>query len=107
MSQSEPRNPFYFLLLAVSFLFAMTAIASAVVLTAEQKSIDPAQLPAPWMQAVSRDGWKWLLAELAAMIVLGLLSMGLDHLRRLQKERALGTISPAPKDRPPVEDQSG
>ncbi len=107
MPESEPRNPFYFLLLAVSFLFALTALACAVALTVEQKGIDPGRPPAPWQQAVGRDGWKWLLCEVAAMIVLGLLSMGLDRLRRLQKERALGAIPSDRKDHPPVGNQSG
>ena len=39
----------------------------------------------------------WLLVEVAGMIVFGLLSMGLDRLRRLQSERAQAKISP-PQD---------
>jgi hypothetical protein len=100
MSQPEPRNPFYFLLLAASFLFVLTALACTVALTVEQKGVDAAS-PSPLRQAIEQDGWKWLLCEVAAMIVLGCLSMGLDHLRRLQKERAAGTIPPEKKENPP------
>ena len=46
------------------------------------------------------DGWRWLLWEVAAMIVFGLLSMGLDRLRRLQKERAAVTIPPSQQPPP-------
>jgi hypothetical protein len=103
MPSSEPRNPFYLLLLLVSLLFVITALAVAVVLTVEQKGIDPGH-PSPLRQAVERDGAKWLLYEVAAMIVLGLLSMGLDRLRRLQKERSAGTMPAGENDRP---NQSG
>jgi hypothetical protein len=98
MAASEPRNPFYFLLLAVSLLFAVTALACAVALTLQQKSVD-ARPPSPLREAVQRDGWKWLLYEVAAMIVLGLFSMGLDRLRRLQKERTVDTIPPKDSER--------
>jgi hypothetical protein len=50
-------------------------------------------LPASALRDYLRDnGGTWLLYEVAAMIVLGLLSMGLDRLRRLQKERQAATI---------------
>src|SRR6202044_591305 len=38
MNDTEPRNPFYLLLLAVSFLFVITALAYAVVPTLEDKA---------------------------------------------------------------------
>ena len=50
--------------------------------------------PSAFRDALRQDGWRWLLVELAAMVVFGLASMGLDRLRRLQKERAAATMPP-------------
>jgi hypothetical protein len=96
MSPREPRNPFYFLLLLASLLFVITALAYAVVPVLEEKARDAGEAPPPsaWRDALRQDGWKWLLVQVAAMIVFGLLSMGLDRLRRLQKERAEATMPP-------------
>jgi hypothetical protein len=93
---SEPRNPFYLLLLLASIVFVVTALAYAVVPTLEQKAREAGQMPppSPFREALNADGWRWLLWEVAVMIVFGLLSMGLDRLRRLQKERAAATIPP-------------
>ncbi len=93
---SEPRNPLYFLLLLASLAFVLTALAYAVVPVLEDKALARGEVPppAPWRQALREDGWKWLLYEVAAMIVLGLASMGLDRFRRLQKERQSATIPP-------------
>ena len=52
--------------------------------------------------ALRAEGWKWLLYEVAAMIVFSLLSMGLDRLRSLQKEKAAATIPPEEKPNPPA-----
>jgi hypothetical protein len=103
MSDTEPRNPFYLLLLLASFLFVLTALAYAVVPTLEEKAIRAGEVPPPSAvrDALRTDGWKWLLIEVAAMVVFGLLSMGLDRLRRLQKERAEAKITSAPSDFPP------
>jgi|SRR6266849_4792317 len=89
MSQPEPRNPFYFLLLLASFLFVVTALAYGVIPLLEQKAAEAGQPPPPstFRSALRADGWKWLLYELAIMIVFGFLSMGLDRLRSLKKER--------------------
>jgi hypothetical protein len=97
MSATEPRNPFYLLLLLASLLFTLTAIAYAVVPLIEDKARAAGEVvPAsPWRQALRDDGWKWLLYEVGAVIVFGLLSMGLDRFRRLQKERAAATMPPA------------
>jgi len=102
MPPREPRNPLYFLLLLASLLFVATALAYTVVPVLEEKARDAGQAPppAPWRDALREDGWRWLLVEVAAMIVLGLGSMGLDRLRRLQKERALATMPP-PSDTDP------
>jgi hypothetical protein len=97
MPQSEPRNPFYTILLFVSLLFVVTALAWAIVPTLEEKArAEGRPVPPSEFRAVLRDnGGDWLLYEVAAMIIFGLLSMGLDRLRRLQKERAATTIAPA------------
>jgi hypothetical protein len=101
MSKPEPRNPFYVLLLAVSLLFVVTALAWAIVPTIEDKArADGTPLaPSAVRDYLRANGGTWLLYEVTAMIALGLLSMGLDRLRRLQKERPEGTIPPA-EDKP-------
>ncbi len=101
MSQSptpkEPRNLFYILLLLSSFLFVVTALAYAVVPTLEQKAIQAGQPPPPseFRDTLRKDGWQWLLYEVAAIVVFGVLSMGLDRLRRLQMEQAAATMPPS------------
>jgi hypothetical protein len=94
---AEPRNPFYFLLLLASLAFVITALAYAVVPTLEEKALDAGAPPPPsaWRESLRKDGHLWLLYEVGAMIVFGLLSMGLDRLRRLQKERAEATMPPS------------
>ena len=89
MAQDEPRNPFYFLLLIVGMLFILTALAYAVVPALEEKARDIGQLvpPSPFRDELRQNGWKWVLAEVAALVVLGLLSMGLDRYRRWKKEQ--------------------
>jgi len=93
---AEPRNPFYLLLLLASFVFVLTALAYAVVPTLEEKAKEAGEFPppSPIRDALRNDGWKWLLVEVAVMVVFGVLSMGLDRLRRLKKERAEATITP-------------
>src|SRR5262245_2626350 len=82
----EPRNPLYFLLLIVGVAFAITVLAVAVVPVLEQKVTEAGdELPAsPFRDALRRDGWKWVLYEVAALVVLGLACMALDRYRRLQ-----------------------
>ena len=96
MNDTEPRNPFYLLLLLASLAFAINALAYAVVPTLEEKAKLAGETPppSPFRDALRSDGWKWLLVEVASMVLFGLLSMGLDRLRRLQKERAEAKISP-------------
>lgn len=79
---AEPRNPFYILLLAVSVAFVATVLAYAIV---------PWEQQPPWLQV---NGWKLLLVEVGAIIVLGLLSMALDRWRFLRKPPASATIPP-------------
>lgn len=102
MSQSEPRNPFYFLLLLASLLFVLTALAYALVPVLEEKAALAGQAPppSPFREALRGRGGQWLLYELAAMVLFGVLSMVLDRLRSLQKERSGGTIPPSPPSSP-------
>src|SRR5262245_27796876 len=95
MPTAEPRNPLYLLLLLASLAFVLTALAYAVVPVLEEKAMDAGTMPppSPFREALRQDGWKWLLGEAAVIILLGLGSMGLDHVRRLQKERASAKIS--------------
>jgi hypothetical protein len=99
---TEPRNPFYFLLLGASLVFLVTALAYAIIPTLETKAQLAGQSPPPseFRDALRQDGWRWLLYELAAMILFGVLSMGLDRLRRLQNDRAQATMPPAEKSTP-------
>jgi hypothetical protein len=96
MPRTEPRNPFYIFLLAASLLFLVTALAYALVPTLEQKAADAGRPPpaSAFRDALREDGGTWLLYELGAMVVFGLLSMGLDRLRSLQIERAQAKMPP-------------
>ena|SRR5437867_85444 len=98
---SEPRNPFYLLLLVMSLAFVLTALAYAVVPVLEQKAREAGEEPppSPFRDSLREDGWQWLLYEVAAMIVAGLLSMGLDRWRRYRQERETSP-SPYPPGRP-------
>lgn len=85
---AEPRNPFYILLLLISLAFVLTALAYAVVPVLEQKAREAGEEPppSPFRDSLRESGWKWLLYEVAAMVVAGLLSMGLDRWRRYRQE---------------------
>jgi hypothetical protein len=106
MAPSEPRNPFYILLLLAGLLFVVTLLAVLLVPVlmdkAEQAGGD---VPKEGVhQVIKREGVWWVVYEVVALVVLSLLSMGLDRLRSLKKERAAKTIpaseqppsSPAP-----------
>src|SRR5262245_23196524 len=97
MSSPEPRNPFYLLLLVVSLLFVLTALAYGVVPVLEQKAASAGQPPppSPFRDAWRHDGWKWLLGAVAGMFLLGFLSMGLDRWRSLKRERAAERFPPS------------
>jgi hypothetical protein len=94
MPPPEPRNPFYPLLLIASLLFTLTALAYAVVPVLEQKALAAGEPPPPsaFRDALRADGWRWLLYEVAAVIVLGVAGMAYDRLRTLKKDRASGKI---------------
>jgi len=98
MPASEPRNPFNGLLLLASFLFIVTLLAVCLVPVLEQKAAEAGRPPPPptgLRLALHQDGWRWLIYEVAAIVVFGLLSMVLDRLRSLKKERSVATIPPA------------
>jgi hypothetical protein len=94
---SEPRNPFYFLLLLVSLLFVLTALAYALVPTLEGIAYDAGHAieHSAIRDSLVNDGWLWLLGEVVVIVILGLASMGYDRLRSLQKERSQATIPPS------------
>jgi hypothetical protein len=103
---SEPRNPLYLLLLLASLVFVLTALAYAVVPVLEEKAAEAGN-PAPpsaLRDALRLDGWKWLLVEVAVMVVLGVASMWLDgrRLRRLQNTGARGRMPTAKSDEYPL-----
>ena len=85
MTTPEPRNRFYDLLIPVCVAFVVTVLAYAFV--------PPDQQP-PWLLA---NGWKLLLIEVGIIIMLGLLSMGLDRIRSLRKGSASATM---PRQKP-------
>jgi hypothetical protein len=89
MTASEPRNPFYMLLLVIGLVFVLTVLAVAVVPILEEKAREAGETPppSPFRDALRQDGWKWLLYEVAALVIVGLLSMGLDRWRRHRAER--------------------
>jgi len=103
MSQPEPRNPFYFLLLLASLVFVANALAVAVVPVLEQKAREAGQPPPPsgFRDALrGTAGLNCLFYELGAMILFGILSMMLDRRRSLKKEREEAKM-PATDDKAP------
>ncbi|MGH7226208.1 MAG: hypothetical protein ACRELF_23580 [Gemmataceae bacterium] len=96
MTSREPRNPLYLLLMLASLLFVVTALAYAVVPVLEQKARDAGEPPPPsaFRDALRKDGWRWLLYEVGAVIVLSVASMTVDRLRTLKKQRGEATIPP-------------
>jgi hypothetical protein len=97
MSSKEPRNPFYILTLIVGLAFIITTLAVAVVPVLEKKAAEAGATPPPsevrdWLRS---DGWQLLLWQVGALIVLSILSMGLDRLRRLHSDESNGTIPPS------------
>src|SRR5436305_9738939 len=101
MSQPEPRNPFYFLLLLASLVFVANALAVAVVPVLEQKARDAGQPPPPsdFRDALrGPTGLTFLFYELGAMMLFGTLSMVLDRLRSLKKEREEATMRASVND---------
>src|SRR5215212_9386784 len=89
---SEPRNPFYMLMLIVGLIFIMTIFAYLLVPWMEQKALDAGTRPPPreesWPRTLLHDhGVMLVLGEVALLVILGFASMGLDRYRRYQQER--------------------
>jgi hypothetical protein len=103
MSPSEPRNPFYLLLLLVGLLFVVTLLAVLMVpILMEKAEQAGGDVPKEgFHQLIKRDGVWWVVYELVALVVLSVLSMGLDRLRSLKKERAAKTIPPSERTSSP------
>jgi hypothetical protein len=103
MTQSEPRNPFYILLLLVGLLFVITLLAVVLVpMMMERAESAGGGVPKEgFHQLIKRDGIWWVVYEVVALIILSLLSMGLDRLRSLQKERRGRTIPPNDQESSP------
>ena len=93
MSEREPRNPFYFLLLVMGMVFIITVLAYALVPWLEDFAKKAGELPppSPFRDSLREQGWIWVLVEVGILILLGLASMGLDRYRRWQEESAMGT----------------
>jgi hypothetical protein len=102
MAATEPRNPLYMLLLLASLLFVITALAYAFVPVLEEKAVAAGQPPPPseFRDDLRNNGWRWLLGEVGAIVILGAASMALDRLRSLQKQRTGVTIPPGKEEKP-------
>lgn len=89
MNAPEPRNPLYLPFLGVCVLFIMTLLAVALIPTLEEKAFEAGVStgPSAFRDALRVDGWKWVLYEVAAVLVLGMACMGLDQWRTARKER--------------------
>jgi hypothetical protein len=100
MIDREPRNPLYLLLLLASLLFVVTALAYAVVPVLEQKAREAGEPPPPsgFRDALRKDGWRWLLYEVGAVVILSVASMTVDRLRTLKKQRGDVTIPQVPEE---------
>jgi hypothetical protein len=102
MTTTEPRNPLYLLLLVASLLFVVTALGYALVPVLEQKAVDAGQPPPPseFRDALRQDGWRWLLYEVGAIVILSVASMTVDRLRTLKKQRGEVTIPTGNEEKP-------
>ncbi len=108
MATTEPRNPFYFLLLAVSLLFVATALAYGVLPVLEENAVSLGQKPPPsaFRTALRSDGPLWLLYELGAMTLFVGLSFWLDWRRTPRGQppptaTKLANEPPLPDNQPP------
>jgi hypothetical protein len=99
MASSEPRNPFYFLLLAVSVLFIATALAYGIFPLMEDNAalVGPRQPISPFRAALRTNGATWLLYEVAGMAILVVMSLGLDWRRSSRS----GPTNAPPSQQPP------
>jgi hypothetical protein len=97
MASPEPRNPFYFLLLAVSMVFVATALAYGILPQIEDNAASAGHRPSisPFRAALRKDGAQWLLYEVAAIAVVVVLCLGLDWWRS-PRNAVQGTVTPTP-----------
>lgn len=81
---TEPRNWFFTLLIPASVLFIITALAVAIVPVLEEKAAQAGMdaPPSAFRTALREDGWKWLLVQLSAVVVLSLAAMIWDRFRQ-------------------------
>ena len=95
--KTEPRNPFYLLLLLAGLLFVLTLLAVVMVpILMDKAQSAGAEVPKEgFHQLIRRDGIWWVLAQVVVLVILAIASMVLDRLRTLQKERARKTIPPS------------
>jgi hypothetical protein len=102
-AKTEPRNPFYILLIIVCLAFVLTALAFAVVPVLEQKATEAGQTPpaSPLRDSLREDGWLWLIYQGIAILVLALLSMGLDRWRRWRNPPE--SLAPTPPSEATIE----
>jgi hypothetical protein len=104
---AEPRNPFYLMLLIAGLVFIVTVLAYVLVPWMEEKAKDAGEMPppSPFRAALRHDGWKWVLAEVPVLVVLGLASMGLDRYRRWKAESQISAQNsdPTKVETPPPE----
>ncbi|MSQ95705.1 MAG: hypothetical protein EXR98_14260 [Gemmataceae bacterium] len=96
---AEPRNPFYLMLLIAGLVFIVTVLAYVLVPWMEEKAKDAGAFVPPredsWFRnGLHKDGWKWVLGEVAVLVVLGLASMGLDRYRRWKTESQISAQNP-------------
>lgn len=84
----EPHNPLYLLLLIAGMIFIVTVLAVAVVPVLEEKAIEAGTIPppSPFRDELRTHGWRWVLYEVAAIVVLGMACMLLDRYRRWKAE---------------------
>ncbi len=85
---NEPHNPFYLVLLILGIVFVITVLAVAVVPVLEEKAIEAGTIPppSPFRDELRTHGYRWVLYEVAAIVVLGMASMMLDRYRRWKTE---------------------
>ncbi|CAN5316837.1 hypothetical protein BH10PLA2_BH10PLA2_35470 [soil metagenome] len=104
MATKEPRNPFYFLLLAVSMLFVATALAYGIFPVLEENAVTAGQkAPSSAFHAAIRShGPLWLIYELVAMTIAVVLSLGLDWLRSSKDQPSAPAVPPSQEPPPPA-----
>ena len=77
----EPRNWFFTLLVPAGVVFAITAIAYAVIPSLEDRAAQAGAAPPPSLlrTALREEGWWWLLVETGVVVLLSLAAMVWDR----------------------------